>query len=80
MSDWTLSEFIDALGQLEHEEGCHKCAGPSDEGMDNLVEAAIDLLWPKASLLLRGDDWVLQRSKHKWKDVMEDILSQDYDD
>ena len=80
MSDMTFDEFVNAIEGLEHELMCHKCAEPSDESMDNLVEAAIDLLWPKASLLLRGNDWVLQRSKHKWKDVMEDIHSQDYDD
>lgn len=80
MSDWTLGKLIDALDRLEHEKNCYKCGDPSDEEMDNLVEAAIDLLWPKASLLLRGDGWVLQRSKHKWKDAMENIHSQDYDD
>ena len=57
MSDWTLDGLIDAL----HEIDCTACATPSDEGMDNLVEAAINLLWPKASRTLRGDGWVLTR-------------------
>lgn len=76
MSDLTLEELIEDLIAIH--EGA--CPTPSDEGMDNLVEAAIDLLWPKAGLLLRGDGWVLQRSKHKWKDVMEDVLAQDYEE
>lgn len=61
MSDTALGRFIYALEMLEHEVECHKCAAPSDEGMDYLVETAIDLLWPKAGRLLRGDGWVLTR-------------------
>ena len=76
MSDMTLEEIIEGLIGIKEATGWT----PSDEGKENVVEAVIDLLWPKASLLLRGDDWVLQRSKHKWNDVMEDILSQDYEE
>lgn len=57
MGDWTLEELIDALREIDF----ISCATPSDESMDNLVEAAINLLWPKASRTLRGDGWILER-------------------
>lgn len=66
MSNWTLDGLIDAL----HEIDCTACATPSEEGMDNLVEAAIDLLWPKASRTLRGDGWVLMRAEQQDRQEM----------
>lgn len=57
MSDMTLEELIEGLIGLDEATGWT----PSDEGKDNLVEAAIDLLWTKAMRELRGDGWVLTR-------------------
>ena len=57
MGDLSLEELVEDLIAI-HES---TRPAPSDEGMDNLVEAAIDLLWPKASRTLRGDGWILAR-------------------
>lgn len=61
MDEVTTQDLLDMVMSLHYENVQGKLDQVSDEGVESVIRVAIDLLLPKATRMIRGDDWVLIR-------------------